>query len=366
MKTLKYSLIALVAAFAASCSTDDVENRPVVEGIDAPVLLSPEEGNVYVLTEDNADVQAERFVWSAANFGEGIIPSYDLEIDYAGQEFDTPVIVASTNGTTQVSISNNVLNTAMEALLAPAEEPGTFQVRVKAYVADQVMYSNAIEISVTPYAGEVPLPQLFMVGSATETQWDNATGAPLFRDDSNEDETVFYFTGYFTAGDLKFLSTRGAWQPQYGSGGDGVLAVNDGTGSDPAAIAIAANGYYTVVVNTTAMTYSVTPFDASAAVVYPTIGVIGDATPTAWDSDTDMANSAANPHVWKVTNFTLGAGGVKFRANDGWDINWGSGTFPSGVATQNGANIPVIDEQAGTYEVWFNDLDGRYIFVPVN
>lgn len=365
MKTLKYSILALVAAFATSCTTDDVENRPVVEGTDAPVLLAPEEGNVYVLTEENAEVQAERFIWTAANFGEGIIPSYDVEIDYAGQDFDTPVIIASTNGTTQVSVSNNALNTAMETLEAPAEEPSTFHVRVKAYVADQVMYSNVVEISVTPYAGEVPLPQLYLVGSATETQWDNATGGALFRDDSNEDEYVFYYTGYFTAGELKFLSTRGAWQPQWGGAG-GVLAVNDGTGSDPAAIVIDAAGYYTVVVNTTAMTYSVTPFDASAAVVYPTIGIIGDATPTAWDSDTDMTNSTANPHIWKLSNITLGVGGAKFRANDGWDINWGATGFPTGVGTQNGANITIDADHTGTFEVWFNDLDGRYIFIPVN
>lgn len=366
MKTLKNSIIAVLAIFAASCNPDDVENRPVVVGIDAPVLSGPEEGNNYILIEDNADVIADRFVWSAANFGEGVIPAYDVEIDFAGQSFDTPVIVASTNGATQVAVSQNALNTAVTALEAVPEEPSTFEVRIKAYVGTNVLYSNAVEITVTPYVGVVPLPNLFILGTATEFGFENnVKNTPLFRD--NADQNLYHFTGYFNAGDLKFISFLGQWQPQYGIGAAaGTLAVNDGTGTDPEPIVIAEAGYYSLTVNLTDMTYEIAKFDASAAPTYK-IGIIGDATPTAWDSDTDLVNTDGNKHIWHLESINLAAGGAKFRSDDTWDNSWGAATFPAGKgANSNDPNIAVTAETAGEYEVWFNDLDGRYLFILKN
>ena len=51
---------------------------------------------------------------------------------------------------------------------------------------------------------------------------------------------------------------------------------------------------------------------------------------------------------------------LKFAADSGWAVNWGSTIFPVGVGVQNGANIPV---EAGTYTVVFNDLLGKYYFI---
>src|SRR3954467_1375983 len=102
MKTIKNMMIAMIAIMAVSCTQDDVENRPVVMPGDAPVLTAPEEGNAYVLNPDAQDILAERFVWSAATFGQGVIPTYTVEIDNAGDEFDTPAIIGTTNGALQL------------------------------------------------------------------------------------------------------------------------------------------------------------------------------------------------------------------------------------------------------------------------
>ena len=59
-----------------------------------------------------------------------------------------------------------------------------------------------------------------------------------------------------------------------------------------------------------------------------------------------------------VTNAASG-GGVKFRANNDWAINWGSTAFPTGTGTQGGANILCI---GGTYDVTFNSTTGEYNF----
>ena len=54
---------------------------------------------------------------------------------------------------------------------------------------------------------------------------------------------------------------------------------------------------------------------------------------------------------------------MKFRADNAWDVDWGSNTPISGTGTQGGSNIPV--SVAGTYDIWFNDITGNYIFIPI-
>lgn len=82
---------------------------------------------------------------------------------------------------------------------------------------------------------------------------------------------------------------------------------------------------------------------------FPSIGIIGDATPTGWDSDTDMTTT--DGVTYTIENFTLGAGTVKFRQDNAWTNNWGGATWPSGTGISNGSNIP---SQPGLYNITFN------------
>lgn len=89
------------------------------------------------------------------------------------------------------------------------------------------------------------------------------------------------------------------------------------------------------------------------------VGIIGPATPIGdWDTDVDMVQSPTDTAVWTLTT-TLSVGELKFRANDGWDINWGSMDFPTGIGDQGGDNIPVF---AGDYIITFNHVTGEYSF----
>jgi hypothetical protein len=87
------------------------------------------------------------------------------------------------------------------------------------------------------------------------------------------------------------------------------------------------------------------------------VGIIGSATPTGWDSDTDMLTT---DNVTYTLHMTFVTGEAKFRQDDAWTINWGATAFPTGTGTQNGPNIPV---PAGTYDVTFNRTTGAYSFV---
>ncbi|GAL81118.1 hypothetical protein JCM19274_3862 [Algibacter lectus] len=67
--------------------------------------------------------------------------------------------------------------------------------------------------------------------------------------------------------------------------------------------------------------------------------------------------------MWYAAALHLTPGDLTFVTNTG--SAWGGGsTGFSGVATDGGESIPVIVED--DYDVWFNDLTGRYILVPLN
>ena len=101
---------------------------------------------------------------------------------------------------------------------------------------------------------------------------------------------------------------------------------------------------------------------AATAPTYTTVGIIGDSTPNGWGASTAMVQSSFDPHQYSLRDVTLISGEMKFRANDDWATNWGSDTEFSGQGTQDGANIPIAP---GTYDIFFNDIDGRYILIPV-
>lgn len=338
----------MCALFAASCTQDDVENRPVVQGVDAPVLIAPEAGNPYVLSPETMDLQAERFIWTDANFGEGIIPAYDIEIDYAGQNFDTPVVVASTAGETQISVSTNVLNTALLNLGAAPFVGANFDVRIKAYVGSEVLYSNSAEIIVTPYTTETP--RLWVVGgyqasSGYGSDWTHATAPQLLATgygDTNFEGYVYIANPQVATADtengFKF-STQANWDgTNYGQGAEANKVDAAGGNIAPAA------GYYKINVNTAATSLMYTLTAANW-------GLIGSATAATtggdgWGSDMDMTYDPATKK-WTVTT-PLAVGKIKFRANDAWTLNYGD-DGADGTLNEGGADIDVA--AAGTYKI---------------
>jgi hypothetical protein len=74
-----------------SCSVEDVQDRPVIEGVDSPVLTAPTAGAAYVLSPANATAQAERFTWKSANYGGAVEVVYGRS-DKKGNAFKTPVV----------------------------------------------------------------------------------------------------------------------------------------------------------------------------------------------------------------------------------------------------------------------------------
>jgi hypothetical protein len=90
----------------------------------------------------------------------------------------------------------------------------------------------------------------------------------------------------------------------------------------------------------------------------PAIEIIGSSIPPDyWNKGVDMPTT--DGITYRLLNYTLPAGEVKFRQDQSWTFNWGASSFPTGIGTQNGPNIPVT---AGTYNIYFNRQTGAYRF----
>jgi hypothetical protein len=87
-----------------SCS-EDVQDRPVIQGIETPELVAPQNDKLYTLVEDNADNVVERFVWSAAMYNGDVEIGYKLMIDVKGGDFTKAIELGGT-GATQSKCEN--------------------------------------------------------------------------------------------------------------------------------------------------------------------------------------------------------------------------------------------------------------------
>lgn len=328
----------------------DVTPYPVT----VPVITNPTAGMSFVLDKDYPDDAALTMLWSDYN-------TYGVNVTYTVEVAKTGSTEFATLGTVQnlrvLEITNKTFNDAVLKLGLTANVSASVDMRVTATtksVGGTInKVSQIVKVNVTPY---VAFKNLFLVGNATAAGWntDNNNQA-IFRDASNINK--FYFTGKFGTSMFKLIETLGnnTWQPQWGIKG-GAVANSDGGDPDPFTVSSA--GYYSFEVDILAKTYSITPY-SGAMTTYSSIDIAGNL--NGWSGSTVLTQSSFDPHQWFIKDLVVSSNGeAKFRANGTWDINWGAAAEFSGQGTQGGANIPL---NAGTYDVYFNDIDGRYVFV---
>ena len=183
--------------------------------------------------------------------------------------------------------------------------------------------------------------QEYIYEAGVNNDW-GAVAQPLYCPDGNGT-----YTGFFYAQDADWSGGKGAFkftgafndwsQGNYGIGTinadglSGTLIDDGGSGN-----VLADPGFYQAEVNLANMTYKLTPIK--------TIGIVGPAQTGGWSDDTDMTYNKET-RAWEAT-LELAADELKFRANDGWDINWG-GSVDN--LTAGGANLKIAE--AGTYFV---------------
>lgn len=330
MKNISKLFLALFALVMFSCSVEDVQDRPVIEASDAPVITAPTTGSSYVITPATSDKLLDRFAWTPANFNADVVVTYQVEIaKLTDKEFTKPQLVQSSK-TNNVAVTGDNLNKAAIDLGLTPFVPTTVLARVKAVVGTQVIGSKPIEIAVNPFK---TAPLLGLVGNHQGWNPAGLTSAYQMKPSAKGNSD---FEGYaYLDGGFKFLEAddnlKFDWaNVAYGSGGAGVL---DTKGGDITAAA----GYYYVKADTQKLTYSLLKQDW---------GIIGDATPGGWGTSTPMTFDKAT-NTWKITA-TLTANELKFRPNNDWPGNFGDNGGDN-VLEGDGANIKI--PSAGTYEI---------------
>lgn len=348
MKNITKSLIALFAVLAISCSSDDVEDRPVIKAIDAPVMAAPVNGNTYVLSFQNAENLAERFVWTSANYDQDVAINYTIEIDKEGNAFAAPESLGSVIGQNQLSVSVETLNGAVLSLGANPFEAANYEVRIKASVNDtfEALYSNVAKISVTAYT--TSLPKIYVVGSFLNasgygSNWTASSGVPLAASGFGETDFQGYVFINEATAQFKFLPTNVDFAGDYGDTGpsDGSFSGTiEQEGEVNAGLPTPDAGYYLINVDTETKIYSLRK---------QTWRIIGAATPNGWDNDTDLTYDPATKKWTAIMNLVPGE--FKFRANQNWSDNIDNfGNGEGGLLAFNGSNI-VFSGDAGTYKV---------------
>ena len=388
-------IIALIAGIFFSCSDDDktpVINPAAENGSLTFVLNQTQYADfVYVLEEQNSSQSMDMLTCSQPDYGFTAAVTYHVQVSFK-EDMSDFVELASTVQGENIDLNVKEVNKAIFDLYG-GEMPNpsvasSVYVRLKAVISSATstplvseptvkpIYSNIVKLNVLPYFIEnltsfdqaKKLVPYYIIGY---TDWDNSVGGlggsviPLSIVEGNvynsDGQGIYSYTGYFESSkNFKLIRDLGAWGEQWGNADANGIdnpVHNDGGASD---FEVPSDGYYTVTLNS--ITNEVT-FDPKTITpkVYDNMGLVGEM--TSWGESPDVAMTPyqdTNNHMW-YAEYTFGADSdCKFRYNSDWSDSWGSPNFPVGIATPGGDNIKA---KAGTYVIFFNDIDGTYTFI---
>ena len=345
MKITKYFLsMAAAVGMIAGCQKPEMIQIAAPEDVKAPVLEAL--AGPIEITPSNMGLEKVTFSWSAADFGVPTQVNYSLE---AARAAAPEAVVTITSGltVTTAEITYDVLNQILFNDLKLADgvaEDVTFKVGAKLGEYEKI-YSNVITVSCKVTAAEKVYPKLTVAGSYAYNNWSPGKGQFVY----DFAGTDVQYSGVIDFGEdvsaLQFKFVGEAW-------GNNEFSVPAGEAQTPEAaeLPLVAGGGDNIAAYTTHRYYSLT-LDKSAPKViknfsFNSIGVIGDATATGWDADTDMQFNPEKQRFY--VDMTLADGTIKFRANDAWDLNWGGA---DGALVVNGDNIAVT---AGNYRIYVN------------
>lgn len=338
----RYILILILISWTGlffSCEKDETKVY-LRSDASAPTLLSPADGDVLSLSlADSSDYIL--FSWNAADYGFNAALTYSVELDRAGNDFSAPLTVLSDITTRTDSIMVYTLNNQLVAGEYETDVPASVEIRVRSILEGDnespykdTLWSDPVSITVTPFLVEVSYPSIYAPGSYQN--WDPATANQLYSLSSNN---IYDGYIYFPDATTSFKFTMDAsWDNNYGdTGADGSLDANGDN------IEVAGAGCYKINVNMNSLTYTLTKTDW---------GIVGDFTGWADGADVEMTWNATNAVLTATADIT--AGGIKFRANGAWTLNFGD-TGADGVLDSGGDNISIAE--SGNYTITL-DLSG--------
>ena len=213
------------------------------------------------------------------------------------------------------------------------------------------------------------VPEYYIVGAMQGWNSDPANGKTcMLYPQSNMVHS--YTTKFENDANLKIWlgSDFGNWDACYGAADDGSNAVTGTLVSTAAGAAVCPEkgAFYTFTADFSTMTYTWTKLENQEPKAYTVVSLIGAFND--WNQETNIDLKEVTPHNWYRSAVTVTEGELKFCANDDRADSWGgkgnNGDVNiidenSGETVYNGANFFA---PAGTYNVFFNDITGEYVF----
>ena len=334
-----YLLPLLAIALIAFSGCEDDTFDPVLSLNGGPQITAPAAGGAFIFADTTLGNEFATFQWTAADFGFDAGVTYRLQAALAGTGFADVADIGPATSDREITVTNQMINSFLINQGAVGGTAEDIEFRVRARVSDEVdpQFSAPVQFTVTPFEVAIVYPSLRVPGAYQG--WNPmAAESDIELLYSVQDNGRYEGYVYFPVAD-EFKITNGAsWDVNYGtSATDGVLEANGGN------LSVAAPGVYRFQVNINDLSYTISKTDW---------GLIGNATPTGWDADSDLTYDPATG-TYSIT-VDLVEGELKFRANDGWDVNFGD-TGVDGKLEYNGDNIAVTE--AGNYTILLK-LDG--------
>ena len=195
-----------------------------------------------------------------------------------------------------------------------------------------------------------------MIGDATKYGWDKDKSSPMTQDGVNPSK--FYYNAYLNSGSFKFLMQNSDWVPSWNKGADESTVVKRNTYGDPDnAFTISTAGNYSIVLDTAALTLSVTPMAETTPIPFNTVFMVGNAAPNGWDlgKATELTKNPTNPFEFSYTG-ALSVGEFKLPVNRNW--GWNQDFFIKVSDTQMqlvaGGDVKWNIAEAANYKVTIN------------
>lgn len=300
----------------------DKDQEKVVLNSNANVTTTVTPNNI-VLEKNNDTQTALTVAWETHNVNVQISSEYKAIFSYKDKETQVSVT------TSPKTFSAAELNKIAIDLGMKVGETSEMKVEIEQKVGALSLPTQKQVVKVTPYADLIDPTQWGVVGGFT--QWGGQPDVPFWKVIGESSKYVAYIT-IKEAGEIKFRKDN-KWEENFGDDG------NDKTLEKGGANIKVAVGRYKILWDIDANTYTIEAY---------TWSIIGDGA-KGWNAGDDIPlEYDGTTNTWKATNVTLKDGGIKFRFNNDWGINWGDKNMDGVLDQENDNNIKVT---AGTYTI---------------
>lgn len=342
--------IFLLVVFTG-CEDDPILTQQEVVMFSEDITVSDD--NIVLLKENATDVVIS-ITWPEVKYSVDAPVSYTVHMTQ-NEDWANAYSINAGNDIYSTSLTTEALNTiALEELGLEGDKEATLSIRVEAYL-NQRVYSSVEKIMVTPYVLVEPYityPSLYIAGDYQG--WNIKEGDSI---SSVEDNGVYEGYIYIPPGgtnEFKLYAQKD-WAPMsYGNGGDGELIEANYAGANFIA---PSDGYYLFAVDLNTMKYILIGIDSW--------GIMGEATPDGWNSDTDLTFDATT-ELWSLTADLKSEGTFKIRANNDWKLDFalnedGKLTYVNHPWLPYGPDLHFTVEQDGNYTITLDlTIPGNY------